>query len=139
MASTNISTEKMILLESYQQQNKLCSFCPNDQSDVIEDTNSGYFVCRNCGSIEDKYVIADTAEWRSFTEGRDAGNDPNRGGDAVSTLEGVLAGNIMTNDGGALYDTISRSNRSLVNIIELILYLFFSLAEKINIIWMHSK
>lgn len=61
-----------------------CKFC--DNGSIVEDKYEGIVVCTNCGSINEQYLIDQSAEWNFGPEEAMYSKDPSRCGGPVNYL-----------------------------------------------------
>lgn len=64
----------------------ICKECKEHPANIIEDNCTGDTICGSCGLVLGERMIDTRPEWRTFAGDDDNGADPNRCGDAASSL-----------------------------------------------------
>lgn len=64
----------------------ICKECKEYPANIIEDGSTGDTICESCGLVLGERMIDTRPEWRTFDGDDDSGVDPNRCGDAASSL-----------------------------------------------------
>lgn len=64
----------------------ICKECKEYPANIIEDGCTGDTICGSCGLVLGERMIDTRPEWRTFAGDDDSGVDPNRCGDAASSL-----------------------------------------------------
>lgn len=64
----------------------VCKECKEYPANIVEDNVSGDTICSSCGLVLGEHMIDTRPEWRTFAGDDETGADPNRCGDAASSL-----------------------------------------------------
>ncbi|KAL0632085.1 transcription initiation factor IIB [Maublancomyces gigas] len=64
----------------------ICKECKEYPANIIEDGATGDTICQSCGLVLGERMVDIRPEWRTFDGDDDSGVDPNRCGDAASSL-----------------------------------------------------